>query len=365
MAVVDRQDIAIALASLTLRQRAVLVLRYYDGLSEAEIAEVLGIRPGSVKGHARAGLSALGAQLRRPGVEGGIVMSLEDLVERALTDKARDMSAAPDVEALVARGTQARRRRRLAIVASIVAMVLIGAVAVGPMLRDTAGPAPVSGMPSPPASIERDRDGRTADGAPVLRRLGPDVPVTFTMPVGWEASSAFVVKSGADPALRVGVHRCRQHLRRWVPMGAASTRRPGPTVDDLVSAYAKLPGFGASAARRCHRRRVPGEADSVHGPRIRAEHLPGRHIRPSAGRQRGHEHRPGWGSELLGPGPEPAEPGVHPRRGRHPARDLHRVPPTSRRRTEPTWRPSSAPSRSAEPVRGLTEPDAASRASIQ
>jgi DNA-directed RNA polymerase specialized sigma24 family protein len=42
----------------------VLVLRYYDGLSEAEIAEALGIRPGSVKGHARAGLSALGARLR-------------------------------------------------------------------------------------------------------------------------------------------------------------------------------------------------------------------------------------------------------------------------------------------------------------
>jgi RNA polymerase sigma-70 factor (sigma-E family) len=61
--VVDRQDMATALASLTLRQRAVLVLRYYDGLSEAEIAEVLGIRPGSVKGHARAGLSALGARL--------------------------------------------------------------------------------------------------------------------------------------------------------------------------------------------------------------------------------------------------------------------------------------------------------------
>ena len=63
-AVIDRHDMATALASLTLRQRAVLVLRYYDGLSEAEIAETLGIRPGSVKGHARAGLAALGTRLR-------------------------------------------------------------------------------------------------------------------------------------------------------------------------------------------------------------------------------------------------------------------------------------------------------------
>jgi len=70
--VVARQDMAGALASLTLRQRTVLVLRYYDGLSEAEIAEVLGIRPGSVKGHARAGLAALGVRL-----------SVDSLKERA------------------------------------------------------------------------------------------------------------------------------------------------------------------------------------------------------------------------------------------------------------------------------------------
>ena len=62
-AVIAHQDIAAALALLTDRQRAVVVLRYYEGFSEAEIADVLGIRPGSVKGHARAGLAALGARL--------------------------------------------------------------------------------------------------------------------------------------------------------------------------------------------------------------------------------------------------------------------------------------------------------------
>ena len=60
-AVVDRIDMAAALDSLTPRQRAVVVLRYYEGLSEVEIAELLGIRPGSVKGHARAALAALAA----------------------------------------------------------------------------------------------------------------------------------------------------------------------------------------------------------------------------------------------------------------------------------------------------------------
>lgn len=48
-----------ALAGLAPRQRAVLVLRYYEGLSEAEIAATLGIAPGTVKSQARDGLARL------------------------------------------------------------------------------------------------------------------------------------------------------------------------------------------------------------------------------------------------------------------------------------------------------------------
>jgi RNA polymerase sigma-70 factor (sigma-E family) len=51
------------LASLPVRQRQVLVLRYYLDLSEAEIAGTLGISRGSVKQHASRGLSTLTARL--------------------------------------------------------------------------------------------------------------------------------------------------------------------------------------------------------------------------------------------------------------------------------------------------------------
>ena len=48
-----------ALARLPRQQRAVLVLRYFEDLPEAEIAALLGCSPGSVKTHAHRGLRAL------------------------------------------------------------------------------------------------------------------------------------------------------------------------------------------------------------------------------------------------------------------------------------------------------------------
>ena len=42
-------ELADAVATLPFRQRAVLVLRYHHGCSEAEIADALGCRPGTVK----------------------------------------------------------------------------------------------------------------------------------------------------------------------------------------------------------------------------------------------------------------------------------------------------------------------------
>lgn len=59
----DRRRVLAALGGLPHRRREVLVLRYYLGLSEAEIATVLGISPGTVKSTAARGLAALAHQL--------------------------------------------------------------------------------------------------------------------------------------------------------------------------------------------------------------------------------------------------------------------------------------------------------------
>jgi RNA polymerase sigma-70 factor (sigma-E family) len=60
-----------ALATLPRRQRAVLVLRYYESLSDEEIAGVLGISRGTVRSQASRALDKLRASWR-PMTEGSI-----------------------------------------------------------------------------------------------------------------------------------------------------------------------------------------------------------------------------------------------------------------------------------------------------
>ncbi|HEY2126909.1 MAG TPA: sigma-70 family RNA polymerase sigma factor [Streptosporangiaceae bacterium] len=62
----DRRQVLAALAGLPRRRREVLVLRYWLGLPEAEIAQMLGIRPGTVKSTAARGLAALARDLGEP-----------------------------------------------------------------------------------------------------------------------------------------------------------------------------------------------------------------------------------------------------------------------------------------------------------
>jgi RNA polymerase sigma-70 factor (sigma-E family) len=66
----EREALRTELDKLPRRQRAVLVLRYYAGLSDNQIAEELGCTAGTVRGYASRALAALRVELRpAPAVE--------------------------------------------------------------------------------------------------------------------------------------------------------------------------------------------------------------------------------------------------------------------------------------------------------
>ncbi len=57
--IADRAQLWAALGALSSRQRAVLVLRYYEGLADREIAALLGCREASVRSLASRGLAVM------------------------------------------------------------------------------------------------------------------------------------------------------------------------------------------------------------------------------------------------------------------------------------------------------------------
>jgi RNA polymerase sigma-70 factor (sigma-E family) len=57
--VVDRDEVSALLKTLGPRQRTVLVLRFYEGLNDVEIADYLGCRVGTVRSLASRGLATL------------------------------------------------------------------------------------------------------------------------------------------------------------------------------------------------------------------------------------------------------------------------------------------------------------------
>ncbi len=61
----ERSAVVKALRGLPVRQREAIVLRYYADLSEAEIADTMGISRGAVKSHTARGMASLRAALEQ------------------------------------------------------------------------------------------------------------------------------------------------------------------------------------------------------------------------------------------------------------------------------------------------------------
>lgn len=132
----ERDQIRRALTRLPRQQRAVLVLRYYEDLSEVEIAETLGISPGTVKSHAFKGL----ANLRLDASLAAAHFS-SDEVEPAGTARL----------AAVTERVQHRRRQRVAAVVAACAVVL--AAILGYAIRPAHRSAPQPATTPSPATI--------------------------------------------------------------------------------------------------------------------------------------------------------------------------------------------------------------------
>jgi RNA polymerase sigma-70 factor (sigma-E family) len=59
----ERADLWSRISALPRQQRVVLALRYYEGLTDTEIAEVLNCAPGTVRGYASRAVATLRAEL--------------------------------------------------------------------------------------------------------------------------------------------------------------------------------------------------------------------------------------------------------------------------------------------------------------
>ncbi|MGO4361838.1 sigma factor-like helix-turn-helix DNA-binding protein [Terrabacter sp. RAF57] len=128
------------LRDLTPRERAVLVLRWYEGRSVDDTAEVVGRSPERVRRAERRARAALAPGAQRPLTDDGVTAALEaavagvrevDLAERAWHD------------ALLHRATT---RRRAATAVAAAALVIGGATLAGrdPVITAASAPSPVS-----------------------------------------------------------------------------------------------------------------------------------------------------------------------------------------------------------------------------
>ena len=110
---VEHERVWQAVLTLPPRQRAVTVLRYYEDLSEAEIARTLGMAPGTVKSHAHAASRRLAGLLAEPVVQPARrdAMSLDERLSRAVHHVAGAVEA-PEIDLDAVRsGARARRVR--------------------------------------------------------------------------------------------------------------------------------------------------------------------------------------------------------------------------------------------------------------
>ena len=159
------------------------------------------------------------------------------------------------------RDRQARARWGLT-AAVVLASVVLGAVFFNSG-RDSPGvgaaPATVSPSPSPsriptptPTPILLPADGSSVAGPGDFQAGDPfPIPVTVTLPVGWVANvggpnATFIKTVGDSVGSAIGLTLNQSLYADPCNETGLLQPQPGPTVDDLATALANLPGFDAT-----------------------------------------------------------------------------------------------------------------------
>ncbi|HZM82294.1 MAG TPA: SigE family RNA polymerase sigma factor [Candidatus Limnocylindrales bacterium] len=181
----DRDQVWRALARLPRQQRAVLALRYFEDLSESQIAELMSITPGAVRSYATKGL----ARLR----------SDPTLRTLPMPSPLEVPAGNERVVAVRRRISQARHRRTaVAVVGAALLVLLFGLLLVNPLRK----PPPVTPSPTPTAFPSYFQGHRIA----FTQRLGFDeVDTGFTFTPSTLELRVWLACTHPDPEVMVRV----------------------------------------------------------------------------------------------------------------------------------------------------------------
>ncbi len=138
-----------------------------------------------------------------------------------------------------------RNRRRLVMAAvAVVAVIGVAGLAFAVGTSDDETPAPADAPTVAPTTVAPTTVAPTTEAGTFVGSEG-DVPFTFTMPAGWESIGWGAIKG--DPNFGFATAEVGNIYAE--PCQWELVEPFGPTVDDLVSAWANVPGFDATATR--------------------------------------------------------------------------------------------------------------------